>query len=137
MTPAAKPSTGRLHLDRQPESLRVVGLAWMRLARCARFDDDYADVLFHPTISGTAAVSERRSREAARTCLLCPVRAQCLAHALHLETIQYELMGTWAGTTQVEREATKHDSREDRMRTLDAVARAKAAQALAPWEAIA
>jgi WhiB family redox-sensing transcriptional regulator len=183
MTPAVNPSVGRLHLDRQPESLRVVGLAWMRQARCGRFDDDYADTLFHPTRSGTVPQSPRRHREAARTCLLCPVRAECLAHALYLETIQYELSGVWAGTSQAEREATAHSDlcrsrdrhaeraeryvvlglterearawedrdrrlpaeipcaacvpREDRMRTLDAVARSKAAQSLAPWEAVA
>lgn len=42
-----------------------------------------------------------RERAAVRVCASCPVRAQCLAHAL----AQPELFGVWGGTTEGDRAA--------------------------------
>lgn len=62
---------------------------WRTAARCRT---EHADDLF---------VTGARQREARRFCLPCPVRAECLAHALD-QRVEW---GVWGGATERERRA--------------------------------
>jgi hypothetical protein len=66
---------------------------------CAEYDIDYSDALFFREQSSTGT-GRRHMREAVRTCLLCPVRPECLQRALAYEP---EVVGIWAATTEPER----------------------------------
>lgn len=70
--------------------------AWRDNALCARTDP----ALFHP--------EEGQSASAAKTvCAVCPVRAECLEHAL----TRSEPDGVWGGLTVRERRALKRQTR--------------------------
>jgi WhiB family redox-sensing transcriptional regulator len=62
---------------------------WRRAARCRTAD---AEALF---------VTGALQREARRFCRACPVRTECLAHALD----QHVEFGVWGGMTERERRA--------------------------------
>lgn len=62
---------------------------WRAAGRCRT---EHADDLF---------VTGARQREARRFCLPCPVRAECLAHALD-QRVEW---GVWGGATERERRA--------------------------------
>ncbi|BBG05376.1 MULTISPECIES: WhiB family transcriptional regulator [Pseudonocardia] len=81
--------TGRPRL--RPAGLRPSGTVWnwRAAARCRASD---AEDLF---------VTGARQREAREFCFGCPVRTECLAHALD----QQVEFGVWGGTTERERRA--------------------------------
>jgi WhiB family redox-sensing transcriptional regulator len=67
---------------------------WQQRALCAQVDPH----LFHPDAGDSAIVGQAK-----RVCGRCPVRRQCLDHALtHGET-----RGVWGGHTAGERKALK------------------------------
>lgn len=76
---------------RAPDTLEPAH-GWRADALCARTDPN----LFHPE-PGTSA------EPAKKVCTACPVRAECLTHALD----HPELDGVWGGMTIKERRALK------------------------------
>ena len=71
-------------------------LGWQERGACQSAD---ATVFFAPD---SERIREREKREAAakRVCAECPVRQQCLEHALSVP----EQFGIWGGLTEVERQ---------------------------------
>lgn len=75
------------------------GWTWLSQAACA---GQPVEMFIGP--DGELPTTRReREREAVRICAGCPVRAQCLAHAL----AQPELFGVWGGTTEGDRAALR------------------------------
>lgn len=73
---------------------------WRADALCAQTDPD----LFHPETGQTSATAKR-------VCMGCPVRRQCLEHAVtHGENV-----GVWGGMTPGQRKAIRRarDARRD------------------------
>lgn len=66
---------------------------WTEQALCAQTDPES----FFPEKGGS-------TREAKKVCTSCPVRAECLDHALEHE----ERFGIWGGLSERERRALKH-----------------------------
>ncbi len=64
-------------------------LEWMRRALCATEADP--DVFYPP--------KNARATEAIKVCLECPVRDECLVHAV----VNYETFGVWGGTSERQR----------------------------------
>jgi WhiB family redox-sensing transcriptional regulator len=85
---------------------------WRAAARCRTAD---AEGLF---------VTGARQREARAFCRTCPVRTECLAHALD-ERIEF---GVWGGTTERERRALLR-SRPDVVSWAELLSAARAAHA--------
>lgn len=71
--------------------------AWRESALCARTDP----TLFHPEEGQTA-------RRAKKVCSACPVRAECLAHALAMD----EPHGIWGGMSVRERNELNRQAKE-------------------------
>ncbi|MFJ5552905.1 WhiB family transcriptional regulator [Streptomyces sp. NPDC093225] len=70
---------------------------WQERAACR---DLGTDRFFHP--AGERGEDRAVRDEAAReVCALCPVQAECLRHALHVQ----EPYGVWGGLTEEERRA--------------------------------
>ncbi len=73
--------------------------AWRARAACAEVED--ADTIFFPTpIRGVN--SRYAYRDARRICGMCPVRDECLEHALSDPEPEY--FGMWGGATPQERQ---------------------------------
>jgi hypothetical protein len=104
----------------------VTSTSWLDDARCATYDDDYADALFfsEPSSTGTG---RRHMREGVRCCLLCVVRPQCLQLALSFDP---GVVGIWAGTTTGERQLTQGLPLEMRLSWLERIVQAKASEVL-------
>jgi len=68
---------------------------WQLSARCRGEDPD---VFFHPE-GERGGERRRRQRRAKALCAECPVRRQCLRHAMKLP----EAYGVWGGTSEDER----------------------------------
>jgi hypothetical protein len=66
----------------------TVHYGWQEAAECAKMDLK----LFYP------AHGHKYAKEAVRACSICPVKEECLQHAL-----KYEEYGYWAGTAPVQR----------------------------------
>lgn len=73
-------------------------LAWQERALCAQTDPE----AFFPEKGGS-------TREAKRVCLVCEVRAECLAYALAHD----ERFGIWGGLSERERRRVKKRSTGD------------------------
>ena len=74
-------------IDVEQPGRQVRDTSWMSRARCIRYadDEDFLDKLFFPTFAGTHGPSRNAEMQARRCCALCPVRRECLSHALDLE----------------------------------------------------
>jgi WhiB family redox-sensing transcriptional regulator len=70
---------------------------WQLLAKCR---DAETDMFFHPEHE-RGDVKQSREERAKAACRACPVRADCLAHALAV----HEPYGIWGGLTPRERAA--------------------------------
>ena len=80
---------------------------WQLAARCRGRDD----LFFHP--HGEREPSRgTRERAAVEVCRSCPVRRECLEHALESR----EPYGVWGGTTEAEREQLLYGPRPVRAR---------------------
>ena len=66
----------------------TVNYNWQEAAECAKMDLN----LFYPSHG------YKYAKEAVRACSICPVKEECLQHAL-----KYEEYGYWAGTTPSQR----------------------------------
>ncbi|NUS44586.1 MAG: WhiB family transcriptional regulator [Mycobacteriaceae bacterium] len=75
------------------EALTSTTDAWRRAAICAQTDPE----IFFPELGGSV-------REAKRLCARCPVRRDCLAHALQ----NREHHGVWGGLSDNERRQLVH-----------------------------
>ena len=71
------------------------GYGWMRVAACADYDPE----VWFPDANDTAGIET-----AAAICRTCPVRAECLEHALRLNLDH----GVFAGTTRDQRRHLRH-----------------------------
>jgi WhiB family redox-sensing transcriptional regulator len=80
---------------------------WQLSARCR----GRADLFFHPHGEREPARSSREEA-AKQVCRACPVRRECLDHAL----TSGEPYGVWGATTELEREALLHGPRPVRKR---------------------
>lgn len=79
--------------------LQILVPPWMEHASCSR---DTADHFFPPT--GRPGLNAQS--EAKQICAACPVRAECLQHALdHNETV-----GVWGGLTAYERHLLRREA---------------------------
>ncbi len=80
-----------------PRELRA---DWRKAAECLHYDPE----LFHP-LSERGAVAEAQIAEAKAVCAVCPVRVECLAHALGINEAKrgYPVQGIWGGTSESER----------------------------------
>lgn len=85
-------------VNERPRRTRLVEgpivLDWSERAACRGSDPD----VFYP--SDGAKVVESRAK---KVCARCPVRAECLEHALRTE----EPYGVWGGLNEVERRAIR------------------------------
>ena len=87
---------------------------WMAEAACAEADPE----LFYPTHSATTRIAKR-------ICAVCPVQAECLAHALAID----ERFGIWGGQAPRSRrrliagQPRRPDPRLGRIRALVAAGR--------------
>ncbi|MFF5446358.1 WhiB family transcriptional regulator [Streptomyces sp. NPDC012888] len=70
---------------------------WQSRAACRGLGSER---FFHPD-GERGDDRDARDRAAKRVCASCPVRVQCLRHALHVQ----EPYGVWGGLTQEERRA--------------------------------
>jgi WhiB family transcriptional regulator, redox-sensing transcriptional regulator len=80
---------GREHFTKDQERVMASRSNWRSAARCRTSD---AEDLF---------VTGRKQREAREFCRICPVRTECLAHALDHQ-VEF---GVWGGMTERERRA--------------------------------
>ena len=80
---------------------------WQVAARCRGRDD----LFFHPHGERAPTRSDRESA-AKQVCATCPVRRECLDHAL----VSGEPYGVWGGMTETERETLLHGPRPVRKR---------------------
>lgn len=78
---------------------------WRRGAACRGADPE----LFYP--ASEMGPGRRQVERAKQVCRRCPVRDQCLAHALN----RGELYGVWGGTTAGERRALMRESARARL----------------------
>jgi WhiB family redox-sensing transcriptional regulator len=74
--------------------------AWMAKGACRSSDPE----LFFPS-HGVSAATMARARA---VCAICPVRGECLAHAL----AEVDAVGVWGGTTDRERRAMRRDAKD-------------------------
>jgi WhiB family redox-sensing transcriptional regulator len=75
----------------------MASLDWMSEAVCAQVGTE----LFFPEQGGNPA-------QAVAICRRCPVRQECLDHALELDrSIAGQVTGIWGGTTAKQRQAIK------------------------------
>ncbi len=79
------------------------GWDWQRRAACRMLDSEW---FFHPD-GERGSARRRRSERAQRICRGCPVREQCLRHALQVE----EEFGVWGGMDETERRQLIHENR--------------------------
>jgi WhiB family redox-sensing transcriptional regulator len=70
-------------------------MSWHRRAQCREMPSE----VFYPPDNEKGARRRRREQRAKCICLQCPVRGECLAHALRWP----ETYGIWGGTTPYER----------------------------------
>lgn len=68
---------------------------WQRRGLCRTRNPD---LFFHPDHE-RGAERQRRDERAQQVCYACPVRQECLAHAISCR----EPYGVWGGTTETER----------------------------------
>lgn len=68
---------------------------WMKRAACAGHAD--------PDLWFAERGEDKRQREAVRICVVCPVRAACLAYALSMRP----QAGIWGGTTEDQRRSRR------------------------------
>lgn len=80
----------------------VRALPWADRALCRHFDPE----TWFPTGAHLYAETDdgHRVSEAKAVCSRCPVRAECLEHAL-----EHHEHGTWGGTTYEERKAIRRE----------------------------
>lgn len=79
---------------------------WEELARCANLPmRDYDP--FYPGPGGGREAYET----AKRICAPCPVKAECLALALKIESDSYKRYGCWGGLTPEERDKIARSSK--------------------------
>lgn len=82
-----------LHAD-IPDPIHLDDPKWFRQAACRGMDPD----LWHPRRG-------EDSRNAKRICQNCPVRVECLAHAVY----SFEDVGVWGGRSERERRAIRRE----------------------------
>jgi len=80
----------------------VGGWSWLAEAACRGLPVE----MFVGPDGETPTGRRERELEAVAICAECPVRAQCLAHAM----TQPELFGVWGGTTEGDRAAARRST---------------------------
>ena len=91
----------------RPPGAQVWRWEWQLAAHCRGRDD----LFFHPHGEREPMRSERDSA-ARQVCAACPVRRECLAHAIESQ----EPYGLWGGKSEAEREVLVHGPRPMRRR---------------------
>ena len=78
---------------------------WTLEAKCRDKDPE----LFYP---GVSSGQRARQREAKAVCEFCPVKAECLAYAMRIETTNGHRYGVFGGTTPEDRMALHQAAKE-------------------------
>ena len=91
----------------QPPGAQLWRWDWQMAARCRGRDD----LFFHPH-GEREPVRGQREAAAKEVCASCPVRRECLDHAL----TSGEPYGVWGGRSEAEREELLHGPRPVRKR---------------------